>query len=84
MVLGYFLVTLLSPFLGRKRKCCLEKLEERGFSRVASANDENADCCVSGIGIMSCLDTETHFIGVGSFLLRTRRGLLTALIALLA
>lgn len=84
VVLGYFIVTLLDPFLGRKRKGCLEELKERGFAGVSSANDENANYCVSGPGIESCLDVETYFIGVGSFLLRTRRGLLTVLIALLA
>jgi hypothetical protein len=46
--LGYLIVTLLSPLLGRKSKCCFEKLKEGGFARVTGANDKNTDYRVSG------------------------------------
>lgn len=72
----------MGSFLSGESKCNAEKLNKRRFAASLGSNDENA---------MDLLELHTDYIygtthlkGVGSFLLLTRRGLLTALAKLLA
>jgi hypothetical protein len=73
----------LGALLRRKSKCALEKLEERCLSGVGGSDDENARG-VSANETVTTVRRLTHLKGVGSFLLRTLRGLLMVLTALLA
>ena len=59
----------------------MQELDERGLAAVLCANDEDA---AGLLATLPCWSGAAYLKGVGSFLRRTRRGLLTVLIWLLA
>jgi hypothetical protein len=71
------------PLPSRKRKCSAEELNERGLAAALGAEDEDAVRLLARV-VSYCINCGTYLKGVGSFLLLTRRGLLTVLTWLLA
>jgi hypothetical protein len=67
----------------RERKCSAEELDEGGLATALGAEDEDAVRLLARV-VSYSNDRRTYLKGVGSFLLLTRRGLLTVLTWLLA
>lgn len=84
LVRGSYVILRQSCWLFRWRqgKGSFEEIDERSLARILGSNDEDAeDVSVKRVESREQRDASAHCIttylyGVGSFLLRTRRGLL--------